>query len=128
MSKQYMDRFPVTLNIKPGLVFSVKLGRKLFGKQRYGIIAEGTNFGYSEDYATREGAQLVANTATLLSKLWSIFEKDPGTIRSLLEYLMMGGTLEPGLSDRSIMGRLIYNYKPDLISSMLEDFPENFFN
>lgn len=123
-----MDKFPVTLYMRPGLVFSVKPGRKLFGLQRWGITATGTNYAYSCDYQYKEDAERVANTATLYSKLWSIFEKDPGTIKNLLEYLMMGETLDPGLSDRSVMGHLIYNYKPELIASMLDDFPPEFFN
>ena len=129
MMKQvnYADSFPVTLYMRPGLKFSVKLGRKLFGLQRYGLTAEGTNYAYSCDYQTREEAEAIANTATLLSKIWGMFEANPGTIRSLVTYLS-GEEVDPGYSDRSVLGKLIHEYDPGLIASMFDDFPPGFFN
>ena len=124
---KHMRSFPVTLYMRPGLTFSVKLGRKLFGLQRYGLTAEGTNYAYSVDYQTREEAQTIANTATLLSKIFKVFESNPGTIKSLVTYLS-GEEVDPGYSDRSVLGKLIHEYDPGLIASMFEDFPPGFFN
>ena len=122
---RYADSFPVTLYMRPGLKFSVKLGRKLFGLQRYGITATGSNHVYRCDYATREEAQIIADTATLLSRLWSIFESNPGVIKNMVTYLS-GEEVDPGYGDRSVFGLLIHGYDPGLIASMLEDYPPGF--
>ena len=118
---EYMDRFPVTLYMRPGLKFSVKLGRKLFGLQRYGITATGTNYAYSCDYATREEAQIIANTATLLSRFFEVCETNPGAIGDIALQFFNEEDLN-GLSDRSLMGRIVHGVLPVELSRVLTEW------
>jgi len=111
----YLDRFP-NYSVEPGAIYEARGTRKVFGEQRYGVISVNKfSPAVKHDWGTWEEAEKQANTATLLGRILSAMRNKPGYIKSV--YIQLYGEKpDPGLSIRTLTGRLIHDYTPEELS------------
>lgn len=122
---EYSDRFPRWIyKGYPAREYEVKLGRKLFGKQRYALCPVGSRaFNKKYDFKDEETAELWLNSLNVYAEIWALFEA--GEHERIADMVMWINGESPedleGHMKETILADLAY-CKPSVVAEALRRF------
>ncbi len=123
---EYSNRFPQWIfDYSPAEKYEIIPSRKLFGKQRYALVAVGSRMfkRTGHDYASEEVAIPWLNSLNIYARCWKLFDDgNHAMIRRLVKHINdeTDADLE-GHMDRTILADLIYS-KPEEVANAFEVF------